>query len=675
MPVPFRFTIPDDEPYAALELDDCQHRLQNASLSMPSRLSLMRHQGRLLIESGDQLQALDVLNEAIALQPDDPFSLAYNGWALEQLGQYPKANAMYREALSYLSNSEHPIAAQLSYRSGVMLRTQGRHKQALAYYDRALDLQPNYAEAVSGRSVVLALTGQHKRAKQESDRALLLAPNSPLVLNNSGIVLMAARKYELALVQFQEVLVQDPDFERAWYNQGLALMRLGQSEEAIESLERSLDQYQPSSTQTGSTQTGSMQTGSGSASALPKQDGPDEFKANFNALMPCPRPPIPAWVISAWTLHAFLSLKRRRLTATIRSSRQAQRLEPNNYSAALYKVTAIIGKGQFWSLLLTQAGRKELGHDTWVIANGLKYRLLGIASMMVVLVWGEGDIMDALRQYIPLVLSFGILVLVGMDLWRHKSRFRFAWKTYFGGGLVGNLLTYIRAILILFSTLTTFTITYHYAPTFMRWGWANTVFGSSGNIIFQPLNLIQDLSFQQFLLRASDLQAGLHSILSSVHTSLLGGVFSGRFMGGLFGLGFLGMPLFHVGNIHVTVASLLIIFFWLALIVGVPFWAHLEEKIFRQGANTWKMITVRSMQFGLVHLLAGIPIVAGFVLIVPGFLFACRYKYVRDRHYDRYQNPQKADQAGVLASTADHAVYNAILITLAVSTILLEQIT
>ena len=58
---------------------------------------------------------------------------------------------------------------------------------------------------------------------------------------------MAARKYGLALVQFREVLVQDPEFDRAWYNQGLALMRLGQTEEAIESLERSLENYQSSS--------------------------------------------------------------------------------------------------------------------------------------------------------------------------------------------------------------------------------------------------------------------------------------------------------------------------------------------------------------------------------------------------------------------------------------------
>ena len=682
MPVSFRFTMPDDDPYVALEIDACQQRLQDASLSLSSRLSLLRHQGRLFMESGQHHQALEVLNEAIALQPDNSFSLAVKGLALEQIGRRKDAKKSYQAALSYLSDPSHPITAQIWYRYGVVLRTQGRHRQALEKYDKAIALNPNYAEALSGRSVVLALMGHHKRAKQESDRALSLAPESPQILNNSGIVLMATRKYGLALVQFQEVLLYDPDFDRAWYNRGLALTRLGQSEEALESLERSLEQYRPRFDQ--------------SPSASPQtEDSRDGFKANFQAPM-LHRHSIPPWVISAWTLHAFLSLKRRHLSTTIHSSRQAQTIDPNNYSAALYKVTAIVGKGQFWSHVTTQEGRKELGHDAWVIADGLKYRLFGLFLVMALLLWGDGQVMDIFRQYVPLVLSFGIIALVGMDLWRHKSRLRFVWNTYFGGGIVGSLLTYVRAIVILIITLTTFTVTYQHAPAFMRWGWANSVFGASGNIIFQPLNLIQDLSFHHWLRHASELEAGLHSLLANVplvlwdnlwgiwgkifpvssssafsspHTPLL----SVLITHGSIGLGFLGTPLFHVGNIHVTMATLLIILFWLALIVGVPFWAHLEEKIFRQGANTWSTITIRSIQFGLVHLLAGIPILGGFVLIVPGFLFACRYKYVRDRHYRRYQDPYKAEVAGVLASTADHAVYNAILMTLAVSTILLDQ--
>ena len=55
----------------------------------------------------------------------------------------------------------------------------------------------------------------------------------------------------------------------------------------------------------------------------------------------------------------------------------------------------------------------------------------------------------------------------------------------------------------------------------------------------------------------------------------------------------------------------------------------------------------------------------GFVLAVPGVLVAWRYKYVHDRFLKKIEDDElKAQEAGVAASTKDHAIYNAILISL-----------
>ena len=56
-------------------------------------------------------------------------------------------------------------------------------------------------------------------------------------------------------------------------------------------------------------------------------------------------------------------------------------------------------------------------------------------------------------------------------------------------------------------------------------------------------------------------------------------------------------------------------------------------------------------------------------------MFSCSYKYERDLHYRQHRDSHQAEAAGVLASTADHAVYNAILMTLAIGSILFEQMT
>ncbi|NET50382.1 MAG: tetratricopeptide repeat protein [Merismopedia sp. SIO2A8] len=632
----FRFTIPEDDTFSDVTLSQCEQQLeqwQGSQESNKTRLALMRRQARYLMDAERHTLALNVLEEAIALQPNDPFTRAYYGLVFEKLGMVKRATTAYQRAIDDLDDPPHPLTAQLWYRHGITLRLQGKYPLALKSYRQALALCPLYAEAISGRGVVLALIGRHKAAQREVERAVAIAPDSPQVLNNGGIIFLTARRYQRALSYFNRALDLEPNSERALYNKALIFSRLGQDDDAIAYLNPLLDPSQP----------------------VPS-------KVTYAMA------PVEPWKASAWTLHGFLYLKERQFQTTIHSCRHAQRIQPNLYLAALYKFTATIASGQIWSQLQRADGQQELGHDLWVIVNTLKYRLLGLAGLILLLVLGQGAIANILRQGLPIVLSIGILGLIGLDLWRHKSRLAFVGKIYFRSGL----LTYPRAALTLITTLITFNYAYSYAPRFMRWGWANTIFGAPGNIIFQPINLIQELSFQY-----PDPRSLLEHLWATIYPIGLSVRLWGQGNVGILAptpvLGFMGTSLFHIGHFHVTLGTILMAFFWLALILGVPFWANLEERIFRQGANSWNAIAIRSTQFGLVHLFAGIPILGGFVLIVPGFLFACRYKYVRDRHYRRHKNPQQADAAGVIASTADHAVYNAILITLAIGSMLFES--
>ncbi|NEQ99215.1 MAG: tetratricopeptide repeat protein, partial [Cyanothece sp. SIO2G6] len=549
----------------------------------------------------------------------------------EQAGKTQQAIKTYQQVLDFLGDSHHPIVAELWYRQGTVRRTRQSYGAAIASYDRAIALNPDYADALSGRGVCLALTRRHQQGLRECDRAVAIAPNSAVILNNRGIALMAANQRHKALEQFDQVLAIQPDFTKAQYNAALVLFRLGRDAAAMERLTPLLETL-----------------------SFP------ELSPELSPESPQEMQTRESWHVSAWTLYALLQLKQRQFQEAIASCQQAQRIKPHNYSAALYKLTAMVATGQIWASFTQSQVRHEVGRDLATVGNTLKYRFLILAIIIGILGWGQGGVVEVLRRVLPIVLSIGIITLVGMDLWQHKSRLNFVWKVYFRCGW----LTYPRAFLTLIVTLFTFTVAYQYSPGFMRWGWAEAVFGSSGNIIFQPLNLLQELSHQPAL---ANLWAWATPLAVSGRLGLSAATGPT--------LGFVNRYLFHVGNLHITVATILTLLFWLALLAGVPFWANLEERIFRQGANTWQAIAIRSTQFGLVHLLAGIPLIGGFVLILPGFLFACRYKYVRDRHYHRHQNPHQAEVAGVFASTADHAVYNAILMTIAIAAILWEQMT
>ncbi|MGF1497589.1 MAG: tetratricopeptide repeat protein [Elainellaceae cyanobacterium] len=604
------FTAATDGQYASLTAEQRRWRLNQPHLAVTERAALLCWEARYLINQGELWRAAQCLNESLRLCPDNPCAQAYRGAVLDALGQYPEAIAAYDRALADLTEAQSFNAAQIWYCRGNALRSLERRKDALASYDRAIALAPDYADAISGRGTMLAMLRRRPEGLAACDRALQIQPDDPVLLNNRGIVLLLAGRLQQALTQFEAATDQQPDFSKAWHNHGIVLMRLGREREAIASLERAL----------------SIKT-------------------------PCPQP----WQANAWNLLAFLFLKTGQFERAIASSEQAQVYDPGSYPAALYKVASQIASGRFLDRLRIPAGRRQLRHDLATVLHFLRLRLLVLASIIALIIALQGDWADGLRQLLPAVLSIGIIALIAGDLWRNRAKLSFVRRTYFRSGI----LTYLRAIGIIAITFTTFTVANRYAPPFMHWGWANLVFGQPGNIIFQPLNLLEDLSH---VLPGESLLA---QVLTQAES--LVGLIIVPLVSGLVG----GMAIALPPPFRAHLVTLLVIGFWVLLVLGIPFWARLEERIFRRGAHTWGKICLRSTQFGLIHLIAGIPILAGFVLIVPGFLFACRYKYVHDRHLAQHRNPLQAQEAGVEASTADHAVYNAILVSAVTLTLLL----
>jgi len=63
----------------------------------------------------------------------------------------------------------------------------------------------------------------------------------------------------------------------------------------------------------------------------------------------------------------------------------------------------------------------------------------------------------------------------------------------------------------------------------------------------------------------------------------------------------------------------------LVLLTGLPRWAMLEEEIFRVGTLTWQDAILRSLAFGFVHMLVGVPFVAALGLSGVGMFFTLLY--------------------------------------------------
>jgi len=106
-------------------------------------------------------------------------------------------------------------------------------KQSEAELVRALELNPNDAEAHRVYALYLQAVSRVEEAVSEVERARELDPLSLLMETALGRALYFARRYEAATTQCRKALELDPTYMLARFNLGRALVESGKVEEAI----------------------------------------------------------------------------------------------------------------------------------------------------------------------------------------------------------------------------------------------------------------------------------------------------------------------------------------------------------------------------------------------------------------------------------------------------------
>ena len=121
-----------------------------------------------------------------------------------------------------------------------MLQELKRFDEALASYDKALALKPDYAEAFNNRGVTLKELKQLDEALASYEKALVLKPDYVEAFNNRGSALGELKRLDEALASYDRRLALRPDYAEAFYNRGVALQELKRLDEALASYDRAL---------------------------------------------------------------------------------------------------------------------------------------------------------------------------------------------------------------------------------------------------------------------------------------------------------------------------------------------------------------------------------------------------------------------------------------------------
>ena len=149
----------------------------------------------------------------------------------------------YREACnSYQKATEiDPNFADAYFKWGNVLADLKKYEEAIEKYQKVIEIDTNYADAYFKWGNVLADLKRYEEAIEKYQKAIDIEANYAIAYNNWGAALADLKKYEEAIEKYQKVIEIDPNYANAHYNWGIALAGLKKYEEAIEKFRKAID--------------------------------------------------------------------------------------------------------------------------------------------------------------------------------------------------------------------------------------------------------------------------------------------------------------------------------------------------------------------------------------------------------------------------------------------------
>jgi tetratricopeptide (TPR) repeat protein len=166
-------------------------------------------------------EALECLDRARALAPDDVHILNQHANILVSLARPQDALAEFQQVLARVPNH---VEARLN--SGLARAMLGFPDQALGDFDAALQSAPGHPRAHYNRGVALIKLGRYAEAVDANDRALAAAPAHAAAWLNRGKALMQLNRFDDAVASFDKALAVSKDYADAHFNKALALLTL-----------------------------------------------------------------------------------------------------------------------------------------------------------------------------------------------------------------------------------------------------------------------------------------------------------------------------------------------------------------------------------------------------------------------------------------------------------------
>src|SRR5580704_2836078 len=203
------------------------------------------------LEKDESAKALELLDKAIAIDPEYPLALSLAGWCHAQRSVYNWSDDIAQSQASARSLAER--AAEMSGDDPVILAVLGAVHTFLRNYgtarvllERAVTLDSNAAWAWSRLGWLENYTHQPQKAIENFERALRLSPIDPMNFNNYagiGAAYEVAEEYDKATAFYQRVFEERPNASWIYRSLVSSLSAAGRMDEAKKAFAEMMHSY------------------------------------------------------------------------------------------------------------------------------------------------------------------------------------------------------------------------------------------------------------------------------------------------------------------------------------------------------------------------------------------------------------------------------------------------
>lgn len=134
------------------------------------------------------------------------------------------------------------VAAQALYAQGLAQLSRDDYARAAAFFERAAETDPNYAEAWYQAGFCYGMLGRHQEALKASRRAAAIRPDWAETFINVGASSFALGQFKDAADAYRQATKLDPYNADAQYALGLSLNKLNRTDEEILAYKRTVAQ-------------------------------------------------------------------------------------------------------------------------------------------------------------------------------------------------------------------------------------------------------------------------------------------------------------------------------------------------------------------------------------------------------------------------------------------------